>query len=67
MAKLTSKKRNALPDSKFAGPGRSYPVQDRSHAQNALARATQMVDKGKLSPASAAKIRKKANAILSKD
>ena len=41
MAKLTAKKRNALPDSAFAGPGRSFPVQDASHARNALARASQ--------------------------
>jgi hypothetical protein len=41
MAKLTSKTRNALPDSAFAGPHRSFPVQDKSHARNALARASQ--------------------------
>jgi hypothetical protein len=38
MAKLSSKKRNALPDSSFAGPGRSYPINDASHARNALSR-----------------------------
>ena len=41
MAKLTTKERNALPNSDFAGPGRSYPVQDASHARNALSRASQ--------------------------
>jgi predicted RNase H-like nuclease (RuvC/YqgF family) len=41
MAKLTSKQRNALPDSAFAGPHRSFPVNDPSHARNALARASQ--------------------------
>lgn len=41
MAKLTSKARNALPDSAFAGPGRSFPVEDKSRARNALARASQ--------------------------
>ncbi len=41
MAKLTAKARDALPDSAFAGPGRSFPVQDASHARNALARASQ--------------------------
>ena len=41
MAKLTAKKRNALPSSVFAGPDRSYPINDRSHARNALARASQ--------------------------
>jgi len=64
VAKLTSKEREALPKSEFAGPGRSYPIPDRSHAANAKARATQMAEKGKLSPADAARIRMKANAIL---
>jgi hypothetical protein len=32
MAKLTTKQRNALPDSAFAGPHRSYPVEDKAHA-----------------------------------
>lgn len=41
MAKLTTERRNELPDSAFAGPDRSYPIYDRSHAQNALARVSQ--------------------------
>ena len=41
MAKLTSKERNKLPDSAFAGPHRSFPVEDENHARNALARASQ--------------------------
>jgi hypothetical protein len=67
MAELKAATRNKLPASKFGLPGsRKYPIPDKSHAANAKARATQMVNKGKLSPASAAKIRKKANAILGK-
>lgn len=54
MAKLTSKARNALPDSDFAGPGRSYPVEDASHARNALSRASQNA-----SPALQGKIKSK--------
>ena len=38
MAKLTTKKRNKLPASDFAGKDRSYPVNDKSHAANAKAR-----------------------------
>lgn len=64
MAKLTSKEREALSKSEFAGPGHSYPIPDKSHASNAKARATQMAEKGKLSPTAAARIRMKANAIL---
>jgi len=48
-------------------PGeRKYPMPDASHAADAKARATQQVAKGNLSPASAAKIRAKANRILGK-
>lgn len=65
MAVLRAARRNALPKSKFGLPGsRKYPMPDRTHAANAKARATQMVKRGKLSPASAAKIRAKANRIL---
>jgi len=67
MSKLKASTRNALPKSTFGMPGeRKYPMPDKSHAANAKARATQQVAKGNLSPASAAKIRAKANAILGK-
>lgn len=39
-------------------------MNDAEHAVLAKGRATQMVKRGKLSPASAAKIRAKANRIL---
>lgn len=64
MVKLTTKARKALPKKAFAGPGRSYPVQDRAHAANAKARATQMVKAGKLSSSVAVKIKAKANKVL---
>ena len=41
MAKLTAARRNALPSKSFAGPDRSYPIQDASHARNALSRVSQ--------------------------
>jgi len=59
MAKLTIKQRNALPDSAFAGPGRSYPVNDKAHARNAKARASQFA-----SPALKKKVDAKANKVL---
>lgn len=40
MAKLTAKSRKAIPTSEFAGPDRSYPIENASHARNALARAS---------------------------
>ena len=65
MAKLDAEERKEIPTRKFGLPGqRKYPMPDRSHAANAKARATQMVKRGKLSPASAAKIRAKANRLL---
>ena len=65
MAKLTTSMRKAIPSSEFALPAqRKYPVNDRTHAANAKARATQMVSKGKLSSGAAAKIRAKANRML---
>ena len=65
MAKLTTSMRKAIPSSEFALPAqRKYPVNDRAHAANAKARATQMVSKGKLSSGAAAKIRAKANRML---
>lgn len=40
--KLTSKKRNSLSKKSFAEPRkRAYPIEDKSHARNALARVSQ--------------------------
>jgi len=41
MAKLTSQARKNLSTSTFALPGRRYPIEDASHARNALARVSQ--------------------------
>lgn len=64
MAKLTAKKRAALPAKTFAGPNRSYPIPDKSHAANAKARATQAVNAGRMSKSTEAKIDAKANKKL---
>ena len=40
MAKLTAKTRNAIPGKEFALPGRRYPIEDKSHARNALSRVS---------------------------
>jgi hypothetical protein len=66
MSKLNAKRRNALPDSAFAGPDRSFPVNDSSHAANAKARASQQVNAGRMSPSTEAKIDSKANKVLGK-
>lgn len=67
MGLLSSAKRNSLSKSTFGLPGqRKYPMPDKSHAQNAKARASQMEKKGKLSAAAKAKIDAKADRILGK-
>jgi hypothetical protein len=41
MAKLTAAARKKLPGSVFALPGRRYPIHDRNHARDALARVSE--------------------------
>jgi hypothetical protein len=36
MAKLSKSTRSALPGSSFAGPDRSFPVNDKAHARAAI-------------------------------
>ena len=56
-----------MPKSNFALPGsRKYPVENKSHAANAKARASQMENEGKISASTKAKIDAKANRILGK-
>ena len=64
MSKLKAATRNALPASAFAGPARSFPVEDASHARNALARVSQAVNAGRMSGSEASRIRAKAHAKL---
>ena len=66
MSKLSTKQRKALPNSAFAGPGRTYPVENASHAANAKARASQAVNEGRMSKGQEAKIDSKANKVLGK-
>jgi hypothetical protein len=57
MAKLTTETRNKLPGKSFAGPARSYPINDPAHARNALSRVSQFG-----SPALKAQVRAKVHA-----
>lgn len=61
MARLTASQRRALPASTFAGPGRSFPIPDKNHAEAALALI------GHAAPADRAKIRSKADKMLGRD
>ncbi len=64
MAKLRTSARKSLPENEFALPGGRYPVEDKAHAANAKARATQQYKAGKLSDADRAKVDRKAAAVL---
>jgi len=64
MAKLTSKARKKIPDKDFAGPGRSYPIEDKAHAADAKGRAKQQYKKGRISKATLARIDSKADKKL---
>lgn len=67
MAKLTAAKRKKIPKGEFGLPGeKKYPMPDKSHAANAKSRASEMVNKGKLSKSSEMKIDAKANKVLGK-
>ena len=67
MSRLDAGDRNKLPAKKFAEPGkRAYPIEDKSHARNAKARAAQAVKAGRMPKSEKAKIDKKADAVLEK-
>jgi hypothetical protein len=67
MAKLETDDRKKLPAKKFAEPEkRAYPIEDKSHARNAKARASQAVKAGRMSKSEETKIDKKADAVLKK-
>jgi hypothetical protein len=66
MTKLTTRARKQLPPSDFALPGGRYPVEDKAHARDAKARASQALHSGHLSAEEKAKVDRKADAVLGK-
>jgi hypothetical protein len=64
MTKLTTKSRDKLPARDFAGPGKTYPIEDKAHAANAKARAAQAVKAGRMSKSQEKSIDAKANKKL---
>jgi hypothetical protein len=65
MAKLNAKNRDKLPAKAFAEPKtRAYPIEDRAHARNAKARASQAVKAGRMPAREEKLIDKKADAVL---
>ena len=68
MAELNTDARKKLPKSKFAEPEkRKYPIEDKAHARNAKARASQAQNAGRISKAEEKRIDKAADAVLKKD
>lgn len=66
MAKLDAAERKAIPSKDFAGPDRSYPVEDSGHAKAAVSRSAQMLKRGVISEKEHAKIVGKADKVLGK-
>jgi hypothetical protein len=65
MAELDANARKKLPKSRFAEPEkRKYPIEDKPHARNAKARASQAQKAGRMSKAEEKRIDRKADAVL---
>ncbi len=66
MAKLTAAKRRAMPKREFAGPNKSFPVNDATHARLAISGATRSERAGNISEATEKRIKGKARGLLDK-
>lgn len=65
--KLNAAARKKIPTAKFGlQKTRQYPVEDKSHATNAKARASQQYNAGRLSASQKSTIDRKADAVLGK-
>ena len=64
VSKLTTEARKKLPKSAFALPGGRYPVEDKAHARDAKARASQGYNSGRLTAGEKATVDRKADAVL---
>jgi hypothetical protein len=65
MAELNADKRDKLSSKDFAEPEkRAYPIEDKPHARNAKARASQALKAGRMSKAEKQRIDAKADKVL---
>ena len=55
-----------MPKGEFAGPGKSFPINDPTHARMAISGATRSERAGNISAGTAAKIKAKARVKLGK-
>ena len=66
MSKLSKQARAAIPAAKFAGPNRTYPINDANHARMAISGASHAQHVGNISAHEAAVIKAAARRVLKK-
>lgn len=65
MAKLTHEQRKRLPEKEFALPEkRAFPIENKSHARNAKARASMSYNEGHITKAEEERVDRAANRKL---
>jgi hypothetical protein len=64
MAKLSAAARKGMSGNDFAGPGKTFPIPDASHARAALSGVTRAEHAGNIGASTGAKIVAKARAKL---
>lgn len=64
MAKLSAGKRRSMPKGQFAGPGKSFPVNDKTHQRMAISGATRSYNAGNISKSEEQRIKSKARGLL---
>jgi len=62
MVKLSSKTRAGMPKKSFAGPGKSFPIKDKTHARMAISGATRSFNAGNISASTEAAVKSRARA-----
>ena len=68
MAKLTYGERQDLPKKDFAlEKQRKYPIEDKAHSRNALARVSESFNRGHISLSEANEVRAKAHRMLDRE
>lgn len=64
MSKLTTESRKHIAAKNFAGPDRTFPIEDKAHARNAKARASMSYNEDHISEAEKERIDHKADRKL---
>lgn len=64
MSVLNAAARKAMPKKEFAGPGKSFPVNDANHARMAISGATRSYNAGNISASTEEQIKARARAKL---